>query len=93
MISPTETKPRFRLRYLKRPAATCSMIGAAIIAARLDDVVLWGHHANLTVWAYPLMLLGSLAWIGVGIITRDLWVLAQWGFFTALNVIGIWRWS
>lgn len=67
------------------------MLGAGILALRLDDVV-WLGHLNLMPWAFPVMLGGSLLWMGVGFLTRDKAVIAQWGFFTLLNITGIVRW-
>lgn len=77
-----------RLRYLKRPGAACSMLGAAMVALHLTVPVI----GDLTPWGFGVMLAGSLLWAGVGVKTKDTAVLAQWTFFTALNLIGIWRW-
>lgn len=71
-----------RYRRMKWLGTAFQLAGCIILALNVP----WSG------WAFPLMLYGSLTWLGVAIRTDDDALAGLNLAFTAINALGIWRW-
>lgn len=46
---------------------------------------------QIYILGYGLFLIGSISWLGVGIIRRDRSLMVLNGFFLVANIIGMWK--
>jgi hypothetical protein len=68
-----------------RWVASVSTMGAGLVlAARV--------RARLIGWAFVVLTMGSLIWIGVGYLSREYALMAQNIVLTLINVFGVYRW-
>ena len=56
--------------------------GAVLIAARV----------SISGWGFVLFLVSSLAWLAAGVAHDNAALILLQGAFTAINLLGIWRW-
>jgi hypothetical protein len=68
-----------------RWVASVSTMGAGLVlAARV--------RPKLIGWAFVVLTMGSLIWVGVGYLTREYALMAQNIVLTLINIFGIYRW-
>ncbi len=65
--------------------ASVSTMGAGLVlAARV--------RPRLMGWAFVVLTLGSIIWVGIGYLTKEYALLAQNAVITLINIFGIYRW-
>ncbi len=65
--------------------ASVSTMGAGLVlAARV--------RPRLMGWAFVVLTLGSIIWVGIGYITEEYALLTQNAVITLINIFGIYRW-
>jgi hypothetical protein len=65
--------------------ASLSTMGAGLVlAARV--------RPRLMGWAFVVLTLGSIIWVGIGYLTKEYALLAQNAVITLINIFGIYRW-
>ena len=65
--------------------ASVSTMGAGLVlAARV--------RPRLMGWAFVVLTLGSIIWVGIGYLTKEYALMAQNAVITVINVFGIYRW-
>jgi hypothetical protein len=69
---------------LRWVASTSTMGAGLVLAARV--------RARLIGWAFVVLTLGSLIWVGIGYLTREYALMVQNIVLTVINVFGIYRW-
>ncbi len=69
---------------LRWVASTRTMGAGLVLAARV--------RAKLIGWAFVVLTMGSLIWIGVGYLSREYAPMAQNIVLTLINIFGIYRW-
>ena len=57
----------------------CSIIGSFAVAFQIY------------ILGYGLFLIGSISWLGIGIMKRDKPLMVLNGFFLVANIIGMWK--
>ena len=57
----------------------CSIIGSFAVAFQIY------------ILGYVLFLIGSISWLGIGIVKRDKSLVVLNGFFLVANIIGLWK--
>jgi hypothetical protein len=65
-------------------ASTVTMGAGLVLAARV--------RARLIGWAFVVLTLGSLIWIGIGYISGEYALMAQNIVLTLINIFGVYRW-
>jgi hypothetical protein len=65
-------------------APIATMIAAMMTAANLG--------ARVTGWGFVVFVIGSLAWVAVGMTSGQTNLIAANAFLTVVNLVGIWRW-
>lgn len=70
------------IRPLKWFGTACALAGAGLVAANIP----------LSGWGFVLFLASSLSWLIASAVTRDGAQAAMQLGFTAVNLLGIWRW-
>jgi uncharacterized membrane protein len=65
-------------------ASTATMAAGLVLAARV--------RAHLIGWAFVVLTLGSLIWIGIGYISGEYALMAQNIVLTLINIFGVYRW-
>ena len=69
--------------------ATLKWLGTVLQLAGSTMVAL---HLPSSGWGFPIMLAGSLVWGAIAVAHKE-WALATLNLvFSAINVVGIWRW-
>lgn len=71
------------LRVAKWLGTAAGVCGATLIALNLGAVV----------YGFALFLISSLLWCAVGFAQREPSLVVLQSAFTAINLIGIWRWT
>jgi hypothetical protein len=69
---------------LRWVASTSTMGAGLVLAARV--------RARLIGWAFVVLTIGSLIWVGIGYLTREYALMAQNIVLTVINIFGIYRW-
>lgn len=65
--------------------ASVSTMGAGLVlAARV--------RPRFMGWAFVVLTLGSIIWVGVGYLTKEYALMAQNAVITVINIFGIYRW-
>jgi hypothetical protein len=65
--------------------ASVSTMGAGLVlAARV--------RPRFMGWAFVVLTLGSIIWVGIGYITEEYALLTQNAVITLINIFGIYRW-
>jgi hypothetical protein len=74
----------FTPEILRWVASTSTMGAGLVLAARV--------RPRLMGWAFVVLTMGSLIWIGIGYLTREYALMAQNIVLTLINVFGVYRW-
>jgi hypothetical protein len=69
---------------LRWVASTSTMGAGLVLAARV--------RPRLMGWAFVVLTMGSLIWIGIGYLTREYALMVQNIVLTIINIFGIYRW-
>ena len=69
---------------LRWVASVGTMGAGLVLAARV--------RPRLTGWAFVVLTLGSVIWVGVGYLTKEYALMAQNAVITVINIFGIYRW-
>ena len=70
--------------------ATAKWIGTG---AGVSGATLIALNLGIVVYGFALFLLSSLLWGSVALIQREPSLAVLQGAFTAINLLGIWRWA
>ena len=70
------------LRPLKWFGTACALAGALLVALNVPA----------SGWGFVLFLVSSCAWLAVAAVLRDGALGAMQAGFTAINILGAWRW-
>lgn len=79
------TRPRY-------PRALCAAkwIGTA---AGVGGATLIALNLGMVIYGFTLFLVSSLLWCSVGFAQREPSLVVLQSAFTAINVVGLWRWT
>jgi hypothetical protein len=69
---------------LRWVASLSTMAAGLVLAARVRPRIMG--------WAFVVLTLGSLIWIGIGYLTEEYALMAQNVVLTLINIFGIYRW-
>ena len=69
---------------LRWVASVGTMGAGLVLAARV--------RPRLMGWAFVVLTLGSIIWVGIGYLTKEYALMAQNAVITVINVFGIYRW-
>jgi nicotinamide riboside transporter PnuC len=70
------------LRFAKWIGTAAGVAGALVVALNL----------GVTAYGFMLFLISSVLWGGAGWVQRDASLVVLQGTFTAINIVGIYRW-
>lgn len=70
------------LQWIKWVGTVSGIVGALFLAANIEG----------SGWGFTFFLISSIAWLWVGIKTRDHALSALQGVFVAIDLLGIFRW-
>jgi hypothetical protein len=70
--------------FLRWTASVITMGAGLVLAARV--------RPRLTGWAFVVLTVGSLIWIGIGYLAGEYALMTQNIVLTLINVFGIYRW-
>lgn len=73
----------------KLPLRAAKWIGTG---AGVSGAMLISLNLGVVGYGFALFLISSLLWTGVGIVQREPSLVVLQGAFTAINVLGIYRW-
>lgn len=71
--------------FLRWVASVITMGAGLVLAARL--------RPRLTGWAFVVLTVGSLIWIGISYLSSEYALMAQNMVLTLINLFGIYRWA
>ncbi len=69
---------------LRWVASVGTMGAGLVLAARV--------RPRLMGWAFVVLTLGSIIWVGIGYLTKEYALMAQNAVITVINIFGIYRW-
>ncbi len=65
-------------------ASVSTMAAGLVLAARV--------RPRFMGWAFVVLTLGSIIWVGIGYLTKEYALMAQNAVITVINIFGIYRW-
>ncbi|MBF0251374.1 MAG: hypothetical protein HQL35_12190 [Alphaproteobacteria bacterium] len=58
----------------------------------VTGAVLMAMNIPISGWGFVLFLVSSTAWTSAGVMTRDYSIIVLYAVFTAIDLLGIYRW-